>query len=270
MPYIYLMLSLLSSVGIALMFKRSDRQGQDGLTIVAANYPVALILGFLFSRNLSLSPAVLLMAGVMGALFLISFVLYGRAIAREGVAASVTVGRMSLAIPVGLSILIWGEMPQLHHWPALIMIMLIIFLWEGRGKKISWLLLSLFLLFGLIDTGMKFFKIHFDQVDDGAFLLALFASAGFWAWLSLLWRHKPLAWPDLRTGLALGLPNFFSTFFLLLALRELPGYLVFPFINVGSVLLAYLAGSLFFAERLGRRKMALLVLGALAVLMLTV
>jgi len=270
MSHLYLVFSLLSSVSIALIFKWSDRRGQDGLTLVAANYPVALTLGLLFSHNLKLSSGVLLVAGILGFLFLLSFLLYGRAIAKEGVAASVTIGRMSLAIPVGMSILIWGEIPKIHHWPALLMIMLIIFLWEGRGKRISWLLLSLFLLFGIVDTGMKYFKSHYGYVDDGAFLLALFASAGFWAWFYVLLRKKRPSWSDLQTGFLMGIPNFFSSFFLLLALQNLPGYLVFPFVNVGSVLLAFLAGSLFFAEAPGRRKLILLVLGAFSVLLLTV
>lgn len=270
MPYIYLILSLLSSVAIALVLKRCDRQGRDGLTVIAANYPIAVLLGLVFSRKLNLGLWPLLMAVVMGLLFLVAFVIYGRALAREGVAASVTVGRMSLAIPVGLSVLIWGELPKIWHWLALLLIVLIIFLWEGKGKKISWLLLSLFLIFGINDAGMKFFKSTFHGTDDGAFLLALFASAGIWAWLFLFWRRKKPAWSDIRSGLLLGVPNFFSSFFLLLALQNLPGYVVFPFTNVGSVFLAYLAGSILFGEKPGRRKLVLLVLGALAVLLLTI
>jgi drug/metabolite transporter (DMT)-like permease len=270
MSYFFLLLSLLSSVAVALILKVSDRRQEDGLTVIAANYPVALLLGLVLSQQLALSAMALLLAVVMGFLFLASFVLYGWAIAREGVTSSVTMGRISLAIPVGLSILIWGEMPKLHHWPALIMIMLIIFFWEGRGKKISWLLLTLFLLFGINDTGMKVFKMYYRGVDDGVFLLALFASAGFWAWLWVWWRGQKPVWSDIRTGLLLGVPNYGSTYFLLKALNSLPGYLVFPFVNVGAVILAYLAGHLLFSEEMGRRKLFLVILGALAVLLLTV
>jgi drug/metabolite transporter (DMT)-like permease len=269
MPYLFLLLSLLCSVTIAMILKSSGRRQEDSLTVIAANYPVALALGFLFSRNLKMGLDVLVMAVVMGFLFLVSFIIYGKAIAREGMASSVTMGRMSLAIPVALSILIWAEMPRLHHWPALIMIMVIIFLWEGGGKRISWLLLSLFTINGLTDTGMKLFKSRWSGVDDSAFLLALFASAGLWAWGWLLWRGQKLSWASVRTGFLLGIPNYGSSYFLLLALNALPGYLVFPFVNVGAVLLAYLAGHALYREALGKRKLVLVILGALAVLLLT-
>lgn len=270
MSVFFLIMSLLSSVMIALLFKNRERRGGDDLAAIAANYPVALLLGLLLSGDLHLGWEAMAMAVIMGLLFLISFICYGRAISQAGIAASVTVGRMSMAIPVALSILIWGEIPKAYHWPALIVILLIIFFWEKRGKRISWLLLVIFTLFGIQDTGMKFFKMRFGSTDDGAFLLALFASAGFWAWLVLLWRKKKPTWPDLRFGFVLGLPNFFSSFFLLKALQGLPGYLVFPFVNVGSVLLASLTGYCFFDEVPGRRRIVLLSLGALAVLLLTV
>lgn len=270
MAHISLLLALLSSVSIALLLKTADRSGRNSRVVIAANYPAAMILGLIFGGDIRLSAEVLLLAVLLGFLFLAAFVCYGRAIAREGVTASVTMGRMSLAVPAGMSVLVWGETPKLIHWPALGLIFGILFFWEGKGKRVSWLLLSLFFLFGVIDTGMKFIKSSFPEVNDGSFLTVLFASAGFWAWLLLRTQRVKPRGSDVWFGVLLGVPNFFSTYFLLAALEVLPGYLVFPFVNVGAVLLAFIAGIWLFGEKIGSRKLILLILGVLAVFLLTV
>ncbi len=270
MPYLFLFLSLFSSVLIVLLLKAGDRKKRDSLVIIASNYPMAVALGLGFGDDVRLNLKVLLLAVFLGFLFLAAFLLYGQAIATEGVTPSVTMGRLSLAVPASLSILVWGETPKPYHWPALIMVLIIIFLWEGKGKRISWILLSLFLLFGLIDTGMKFFKSNFPVVNDGSFLTILFASAGVWSWLLLRLRKIKPKMADIGFGMVLGIPNFFSTFFLLLSLKYLPGYLVFPVVNVGAVLMAFLAGAWLFGEKIGRRKIFLMIFGLLAVILLTV
>jgi len=67
----------------------------------------------------------------------------------------------------------------------------------------------------------------------------------------------------------MGIPNFFSSFFLLKALERVAAYVSFPFITIGLITLSALAGHTIFSESLPRRKVLLILLGILGTLALT-
>jgi drug/metabolite transporter (DMT)-like permease len=197
----------------------------------------------------------------VGFFFCLGFTLLFVAVKKKGVASSVTIGRLSLAIPVALSIFLWGEKPLLVDIIGLVFIFFIILSWEGKIGKVSPILLAIFFIFGLLDSAMKFFKLQFPSTDDSFFLIFVFCSAMVWGWLYILvTRQKPKR-ADIFWGLFLGVPNFFSSYFLLKAL--------FPFINIGIIILSALAGHLLFKEELDRKKVVLILLGIIAVFFLS-
>jgi multidrug transporter EmrE-like cation transporter len=116
---------------------------------------------------------------------------------------------------------------------------------------------------------MKFFKLKFPIVDDGAFLIFIFGSALVWGWFYILVTRQNPKGMDILWGLVLGVPNFFSSYFLLKALAEIPAYVVFPFINIGIIIITALTGRLLFKEELGSKKIALILLGIIAIFFLS-
>ncbi len=52
------------------------------------------------------------------------------------------------------------------------------------------------------------------------------------------------------TGIILGVPNVFSSYFMLDALNQLPGIIVYPSINIGIIVLTTLAAFLIWKEEL--------------------
>ena len=63
-------------------------------------------------------------------------------------------------------------------------------------------------------------------------------------------------WKEVIAGFALGVPNFFSIYFLLMVLSNgMDGSVVFPINNVGILLLTAVLGLLFFSEKFNLRKM---------------
>jgi drug/metabolite transporter (DMT)-like permease len=271
MHYLFLTLSLLSSLTIALLLRVFENKGYDRTVVIASNYIAAGTLGYLLSDpdKTDLTQPTLLFGIVVGFFFFIGFIALSRAIKEKGIASSVTIGRLSLAIPVCLSIFLWGEKPFLMDILGLVLIFFIILSWEGKIGKLSPILLSLFFLFGLLDSAMKFFKLQFPSVDDGFFLVILFYSAMAWSWGYIFFSGKKLKPPDVFWGLLLGIPNFFSTYFLLKALVLIPAYIVFPFVNTGMIILSALSGHVLFKEELNRKKIILILLGIAAVLFLT-
>ncbi len=269
MPYLFLCLALLSSVSIALLLRLFETRNKDRLLIIAANYIAAGALAYLLSEKSDANSAVFIFGAIIGLFFSIAFITFSLAIKRKGIAGTVTIGRLSLAIPVIFSLLLWGEKPGPLDILSLALIFLIILTWEGRPGKISPLLLALFLLFGFIDAAMKFFKLHFPSTDDSFFLIIVFWSAMTWSWAYILVNRTAIKPSEVLYGLFLGIPNFFSSYFLLKALESIPAYVVFPFINTGIIILSSLFGCLLFKERLDRKKIMLITLGILAVFFLT-
>jgi drug/metabolite transporter (DMT)-like permease len=260
---------LLSSLSIALLLRVFEHKKGNRTVIIASNYILAGLLAFLLSRKTAAAPAVYYFGAVLGLFFFTGFFLFSKAIKTKGIAGAVTIGRLSLAIPVALSISLWGEKPAVTDILSLVLVFVVIFTWEGKIGKLSPILLALFLLFGSIDSAIKFFKLKFPGTDDSFFLIIVFFSAMVWGWLYIFLSRREVKITDIGRGLLLGIPNYFSTYFVLRALETIPAYIVFPFINIGMIILSALSGYVLFKEKLSRKKILLLFLGAAAVLLLT-
>lgn len=270
MAYLFLCLALVNSVGIALLLRVFENQGKNRLVVIAANYITAGSLAAIFCRPGDIAPGIIILGAFIGLAFFGSFMVYSQAVKKKGIGSSVTFGRLSLAIPVLLSVVLWGEQPSVIELIGLALIFFIILAWEGKPGKFSPLLLSLFLLFGLNDTAMKFFKLRFPGTDNNLFLAVLFFSAMIWSWgYTFISREKVKA-TDVWAGLGLGIPNFLCTYFLLRTLEKIPAYTAFPILNTGIILVSALLGYLLFQERLDRKKVVLIFLGMVAVILLTV
>lgn len=248
-----------------------EKENFNRYVIIASNYIISGAIGFFLLNNKSLPDLKIIVFGLLvGAGFFVSFVLFSRSLKKEGMASTVTMGRLSLAIPVLFSIIFWGEKPQLTDILSLITIFIIILLWENKLSKISPILIVLFLLFGLIDASMKFFKIRFESVDNSLFLITIFCSALSLSWIYILIKKIKVRQKEVLWGLVLGIPNFFSSFFVLSALSGgIPAYIVFPFINISLIILSSISGRIFFLESISRRKILLILIGIISILFLT-
>ena len=269
MEYLYLGLSLSSSLVIALLLRVFEHKGLNRVVVIASNYIVAGSLSYFLSRKTALTWPVLCYGIVLGLFFFLAFWVFSRGIKAKGLASAVTIGRLSLAVPVLLSIVLWGEKPLLLDIVALLLIFSIIFCWEGKIGKLSPILMLIFLLFGLLDSAIKYFKLGFPRVDDGFFLIIVFYSGMVWSWGYIVFSGQKPRGKEVVSGLLIGVPNFFSSFFMLKALVSVPAYIAFPFLNIGMIILSAMIGTIFFKERLGHKKIVLLLLGVFAVWMLT-
>lgn len=240
--------------------------------IIASNYLVSGSLGFLFLTDKKIpSVEVILFSSLIGLLFFISFSFFSYSLKKSGIASTVTFGRLSLAIPVAASIILWGEHPSPADIVSLAAIFLIIIMWEKRVTNISPSLLILFILFGTIDASMKYFKIRFPGVDNNIFLITLFYSALIWSWIYILFSGRPVKKSAVFNGLLLGIPNFFSSYFVLLTLSfGIPAFVTFPFINIGIIISSAILGKILFGERLSIKRILLIVFGISAILLLTI
>lgn len=86
--------------------------------------------------------------------------------------------------------------------------------------------------------------------------------------LLCLCRRQSLTRTDVFFGLLIGVPNYFSSRFLLLSLNAVPAVIAYPTYSVATIVLVTLLGIALFGERLSRKQGAAMgmILAALALL----
>ena len=86
------------------------------------------------------------------------------------------------------------------------------------------------------------------------FLLYTFGGALILSLLLMVGKKEKPGRTELIFGILVAIPNYFSSKFLLAALAQLEAVIVYPCYNVGTILVATLAGIWLFRERLQRRQ----------------
>ncbi len=280
---------------IALILKVNERGGGNRILIAGANYLVASAISFvLLIRQAGGSAAAsggtgwhvalpggatLALGGLAGIIYVLGFLLLMAGIARLPLAVPVTVARLSVVLPVAVSIFLWRESPGLFQWLGIALGLAAIILFgmsfsssghvSRAGGRSSVLIASLFIVLGLGDVVLKAFREMAPDVDRRAFTFVLFTVAAIFTWLFVLMRRIRF---DARTfclGLLLGIPNLFSTVFTLLALRSVPASIAFPFVNLAVIVGTTILGSAIWKERLDKLNIAGLCISFCAIVMLS-
>ena len=109
-------------------------------------------------------------------------------------------------------------------------------------------------------TGSSALKDHY--------LFYIFLAALILAFLMVLFKKQRLTLKDVLFGVLIGVPNYFSSRFLLLAVGSLPAVITYPVYSVGTLIVITVASVLFFKEKLSNQKKTalVLILGALVLL----
>lgn len=275
---VFLLLAILSSTLISVGMRASERYISNNMSMLAVNYAACALVAALCAGG-SLSPAavagperVFPLALVSGALYLAGFVLFQWNVSKNGVVLSSTFMKLGVLVPIALSVLLFREMPtlwQLLGCAGAVAAILLVQL-EGGSERASNRggLLFLLLAGGLADAMSKVFEeTCLPETKDSylfyTFLFALLLCAGL-----ILHQKQHLGRAEVLFGLLVGVPNYFSSRFLLLALNTVPAVVVFPTFSVGTIVAVSLAGRLLFRETLSRRRQAALGLILLSLVLL--
>lgn len=275
-----LLLAIASSALIAIIMRLSTNKAPAGKTMLAANYLVCFLLaacyaGFdrLFPAGDGLLPA-LGMGVFNGIMYLGGFVMMQRSVKKNGVVLSSVFMKLGLLVPMALSIFLFGEMPTILQIAGFILavlaIILINFKKDGSSATAVGGLLLLLLMNGGGDAMSKVFEEMGNPALSNQFLFYTFLAAfALCVLLVIFTREKPDI-TSILFGLLIGIPNFFSAKFLLMALQDVPAVIAYPTFSVAGLLVVTLAGVLFFKERLEKRQWVALFLIAAALVMLNV
>lgn len=283
---IYLLLAILTNGLIGIIFKMFGKRGINLYFAILINYFVcvlmaSIVLGKWAVPFHSFDEDWIMLAMGLGILFPIIFNLYGKAVKNLGIVVSTIFQKMSLIAPVLVGILFYAEGWSWVKIVGILLAGLAIFLIpkETSDAKSSinakYIYLGIFIFIGsaFIDTGLylkdKLFTI---SIDDLSFTATLFFFAGIGSLLLFLVNRyqtkEAVNTRDLWAGFVLGIPNFFSIYFILLGLNYTDGSVFFPINNVGILLVSGIAGILLFRENMNKYKYLGFFFSILAIILL--
>jgi drug/metabolite transporter (DMT)-like permease len=277
---IFLILAILCSSSLALILKQGHVKNSNTVLLINANYltasSIALIFvifkyGFHYSQNS------ILFGLVLGLLFVSTFILYSKAISQAGTALATVSARLSILIPVILSIIYFGESPDLKMLMGFLLALVTLYLFylslknhtnnPGTGNKYIYLFLLLVGI-GFVDFAMKMFEHNFPKEEKGVFVFTIFFSAFIYTTTYLKVKKIKFDKGTYRLGLLLGIPNVFAIHFLLAALSELPAIVVFPIQNIGVIVITAIAAYLIWKEKINLYGKIAIAVGIAAILLL--
>jgi drug/metabolite transporter (DMT)-like permease len=265
---IYLLLSILSSALLIVLFKLFDNYNVKTSHAIVLNYWVAAGLSFMLddsgidSNQVFVQPW-FLNSIFMGVLFITLFNVIGISTTKIGVSVTSVANKMSLIMPVLFSIFFLDDKINTIKITGIIFALVAVyFTTRTRDKQLidTKYMAYPFIVFigsGFIDTFFKYNEV-FTLGKNGLkpFLSWIFLTAGIIGLLTLIIeqiKNKPL--PNYRAlvgGILLGIPNYFSVYFLLksLSIATLESSVVFPVNNMSIVAVTSIAGIVLFKERM--------------------
>lgn len=264
---IYLLLAILSTALVSVVTRISTDKAKSGNGVLAMNYLMCAVLGAVIAaKNGGLFPGgegysfALWYGVVAGVLYLLGFVMFQFTVRNNGVVLSAIFMKLGLLVPMVLSVCLFGERPGvlqiIGFCVAVGAIILINFdkpAADSKGANKLWLIVLL-LVGGMADATSKIYEEFGSPALSEQYLFYAFVSALVCCLLLVAVKKEKIGRNEVIYGLLLGIPNFFSARFLLMALRYMAAYIVYPTYSVAGILLVTLAGLLLFSERLGKRQ----------------
>jgi len=130
------------------------------------------------------------------------------------------------------------------------------------------ILLVLLVSMGFAEFSNKLFERYGDDRFRALFLVVLFTVAFAGAALAV-WRRRITPRPgEIGWGLLVGVPNLFSSYFLIASLQTVPAAVAFPVFSAGSIAVIVLGARVIYGDTLRRRQWVAVALaaGALALI----
>jgi len=248
--------------------------------LLAGNYFIASLVSLYYVISGSddyFSISTLMFGSILGGLFVLTFFAFARAVGIAGTALATVSSRLSVVVPLIMSIFIFDESPTFFQYcgffaTAITILLFYLSLRDGKAKSLNlrsyFYLLVVLIGIGINDFCMKIFQEWRPLTEKSFFLFCIFTSA-FILTTSyvLITRIKPDSQVIFR-GFILGVPNIFSSYFLLAALAQLAAIIVYPVINIGIILFTSIMALVLWKEKLNRYGQIALAMGVIAILLL--
>lgn len=264
---IYILLSVSLSASLFLFFKWFDIKKIATLPAISGNYIACIITGIIMNQGVNfehLNSVIILSSLVLGILFFAIFYAMAYSSSKIGVGISSAAAKLSLVIPVTFGALVLHEDFGLLRILALCLsIPAVVLMTYKKGEKWSlktlFIPLIIFIGSGIIDTALNVLQKNLNGSSPSSVIILIFSMAlvssivfSMATKVNIIKEYKSIS-----HGIILGIPNYFSVYFMLLALGS--GFLSsgqFYLVNNSMVmLLSFILGWLFFSEKINLYKL---------------
>jgi drug/metabolite transporter (DMT)-like permease len=266
------------------MLKLTEVKKLRTLNTLTVNYIIAgifaLIVGLSGKGGSDISSHALylfLFCIVVGAFFIGNFVVYGKSVHINGVGITIAAMRLSLLIPVLISVFIYAEYLNILKLIGVIFVFgsLVLLIPKKKSMKIgninaSWLLLITFVLSGFADASLKIYEEEFKlALNESTFMGLVFLGAFIIGLVLCAVRNGPIIRKkEALLGAAIGIPNLYSAIFLIYALSDISGSIAYPVVNILNVLGGTFLGLLIWSDTVSAKQWVGIATAIIAIILL--
>lgn len=286
---LYLIGSILLTSYLILAFKVCGKYQINLFQAIVFNYITCVITGSIVNGSFPVNAEVMhapwfIWACVMGVLFVSIFNVIGLTAQKISVAVASVANKLSLIIPVILSVYLYGETVQGWKLCGVILALVAVVLTcyqtkskeaDTQGSTQKWQYFLPFILFigsGLLDALINHVQqTYVTEENKNAYLISGFLSAATIGSIILLFQfisgHQKFAVKNLVAGVIIGIPNYFSIWCLVRFLNESTwqSSASIPVNNMGIVLFSSVVAWLLFREKLSKLNWGGIALSLLAI-----
>lgn len=280
---IYLLLTILLNTVVFSLFKLFPKFNINQLQAIVANYIVCVITGSIFIgqfpiNSSSASQPWFPWAALMGCMFIGIFNFIAWSTMSVGMTTTTIANKLSLVIPVGFSVYLYQEhISTLNIVGILLAVPAVYFTSKNNDEKRSnnnlLFPFLLFILSGLLDTLVKYVEQSFlkTPVQQAGFTIHTFAIAAsigaIIVFILLVSRKMKFSPRSIIAGIILGVPNYFSIYFLIRLLNSqvMQSAIAIPVNNIGILVCSTVVAVFFFKEKLNTIRIVGLGLALIAI-----
>ena len=278
-----LALSICCSSLIFVIFKLYDVYKIETLFAIISNYFVACLVGLYFYSG-EVKPVQVseqpwfLGTLLLGFLFIVVFNLMAKTSQTVGVSVASVATKMSLVVPVIFGVLVYKETLGFLKVVGILMALAAVYFASIKKREVSFkrsdliLPILVFLGSGIIDTSIKYVQeVHITEEEFPLFSATVFAAAAFVGLVFIIYKalksQLKINFKNILGGIALGIPNYFSIYYLLRALQNpsLNSASVFTINNVAIVMLSTLLGIILFKEQISPKNWGGIILAIISI-----
>lgn len=283
---LYLLLAIISSTLITLFMRLGEGKIRNNMAMFMVNYLICVVMSRISMGNMELftkADGISVAVGLglfSGIMYLVSFVFMQWNMKKNGVVLTSTFTKLGVLVPTLMAIVVFREQPKLMQLLGIILaitaIIIIHFdkdnesvaLTAGKSFKI-WLLLQL-LVSGFTDSLANIYDKAGNAALKDHYLFYTFLAALVLSVIMTFQKKVKVCKWDLLFGFIIGIPNYFSASFLLLALQSVPAIITYPVYSVGTIVAISAASVVLFKEQISSRKRVALLIVMLALVLLNI
>lgn len=279
----YLIMGILCSSMLSIIMRISEKYVKGNIAMLVCNYIVCALVSAATIGPASIvnAPAgvgtAIAIGIVAGGLYLGGFILLQYNVRKNGVVLSSTFMKLGLLVSTGFSIVVFHERPdilQIVGFAIAIAAIVLINLKdngeEKGGKTFRLALLIMLVCAGMGDAMSKVFDEVCTPALSDHYLLITFMVAGLLCFGVMLYNKQKIGIKELLFGAAIGVPNYYSSLFVIKALETLDAVVVFPTFSVGCILVVTVVGVFVFKEKLTKKQYTALAMIMVALAMLNI